>query len=255
MTILPVSATGGFVPRVALACPSYCNQIHTGSARAILSATLDGLAPGRPRVVAHVWNSASLLAHNFNNALRAALDARDDTTIPNDERPTHFVMLHADLEPVGRDWMARLWSVMQREGCDVLSAVVPIKEPTRERTSTAIGDRSDDWKVNRHITAADLGKTPPTFRGRDVCGPGEVLLVNTGLWMADLRRSFWDDFPGFQIRDRITRDESGRRVCQVRPEDWEFSRWLDSVGADYAATWEIPVHHYGEEGWPNYAPE
>lgn len=252
---LPIRATGAFRPRVAVSCPTYDNRVHKETVRALMNPTRhDGTS--RVDVVSFIDTNVSLLAHTFNNAIVAALEARDGwagtAEIPSQARPTHFAMIHADIGPRVAGWVDALWDVMDATGAEVVSTVVPIKEPTRERTSTAIGRRDDPWKLDRYITAADLGVTPPTFTAADVCGEGEVLLINTGLWLADLRCPWWDEFPGFEIRDRIARGEDGRRVSQVRPEDWEFSRFLDRVGAKYAATWEVPVSHSGDAAWFNF---
>lgn len=256
---LPFRATGVFVPRVAIACPTYDNRVHMPTAVAIDAAARPG---GRVEMVAKIPTMASLLAHGFNNAISIALDLRDGLNpnpggppVPDEARPTHFVMIHSDIAPLGLGWADTLFDLLDRTGAELVSVVAPIKEPECVRTSTAIGSRDDPWARPRFVTADDRGRTPPTFGPADVCGEGEVLLVNTGLWMADLRCPWWDEFPGFQISDRISRDEHGRRRAQTRPEDWEFSRFLDHVGARYAATWEVPLAHHGENRWFNFGEE
>jgi hypothetical protein len=160
-------------------------------------------------------------------------------------------MAHSDIvaEP---GWLDTLWSEMWLYNLDLISAVVPIKGPTG-RTSTAIGSTSDPWKVHRCIFDKDRKRYPPTFGPEHVCAPGEVLLVNTGLMLLDLRRPFWDDF-AFSFHDRIRKTPSGR-VAENRSEDWEMSHFLHRVGARYMATWRPKLSHEGIKRYKNYQGE
>ena len=190
----------------------------------------------------------SFLCGSFNTLLAGALDLCDAGVI------THFAMIHSDVEPSGF-WLDELWAEMESSGVAVISSVISIKDDVPDPpTSTAIGCRWNRWKVRRCLRLSDRARLPETFGAADVCeDDDEVLLLNTGLWLADLRHPFWSDWTGFNVAARITRDESGRRVAQQRTEDWEWSHDLAEAAVPVAATWRVPVVHRGPAGWPNYA--
>lgn len=231
-------------PRVFLAMPRYglvSPEAMIGKVAPCRGAADDS---NGPTVVMHGDCSSSLLPHSFNVQLAEALDMRDAGQV------THFAMIHSDVAPRGY-WLDDLWRIMSERGDDLVSVVVPIKDQSPRRTSTAIGDRDDPWTLKRFIGLDDRLRLPETFGPSDVCGPGEVLLVNTGLWLADLRRPYWDDF-AFGFETRITRGDDGRRTAWVRPEDWELSRLLDRCHAPYSATWSVRVKHFGHAWWDSH---
>lgn len=226
-------------PSVLVGMPRY-GDVAAGAARGLYCPTKGAVDVWR---VAEACNS--LTPNAFNDLLALALDARDAGAV------THFAMIHADVEPVG-PWVDELWDEMRTTGADVVSAVVPIKEDVDDPpTSTAVGDGADPWLVKRRIKVSERAALPETFGPDDVCGPGEVLLVNTGLWLADLRHPAWDAFSGFAIHTEIVRDGDGRRRGRCRPEDWELSRHLHRHGAVVRATWRVPLVHRGAAGWGN----
>lgn len=182
----------------------------------------------------------SILPHGFNLGLAAALNLRDAGRI------THFAMLHSDVCPAP-GWLDTLWDEMRRTGCDLISAVVPIKEMTPDPpTSTAIGRRDDPWAEPAKLRMSRRRETGETF-GREIHRDNEVLLVNTGCFLADLRRPWWDDF-AFEFRTRLAKRPEGY-VAEVIPEDWQMSRTLSAAGADLRATWKIPLCHKGQADW------
>lgn len=188
----------------------------------------------------------SLPCNAFNDLLRIALDLRDAGSV------THFAMIHADVEPEGY-WVDELWAELIGQGADLVSAVVPIKDHGADPpTSTAVGDRHDPWKVNRRVRVSERATLPETFGPEHVCGADEVLLVNTGLWITDLRHPAWDAFPGFNVKSDIHTALDGTRTARCRPEDWEMSRYLDRAGARVMATWRVGLSHRGTAAWPNY---
>lgn len=215
--------------------------------------------------------SMSNLPQLFNSFFAHLLDERDRGHI------THMAMLHADVEPE-RGWLSILLEEMRVHNADVISAVVAIKEPERSRTSTAIGDIADPWaQPKRYIRLQDRESLPVTFGPDDVCGPGEELLVNTGCFLMDLRRDYWTDAGdgrpyAFHFKNRINveakpPDQLARelvaakhdeivlpytRQAQLRPEDWEMSRYLRSIGAPYRATWRVNTIHHGNAQWSNW---
>lgn len=201
------------------------------------------------RVAVRAHASSSVLPNCFNELFSTALTMRDAGKV------THFAMCHSDIiAPPG--WLDALYAEMWSHGLDAVSAVVPIKGPTG-RTSTAVGSESDRWRVNRCVYLKDRATLPATFTARDVCRPGagEVLLINTGLMLLDLRRPWWDDF-AFQFHSRIKRTTRGdgatAYVCEARSEDWEMSHHLHEAGAKYGATWRVRLRHEGLNRWPNY---
>lgn len=223
-------------PRVILLLPRY-SDVSFGSAKAAIMATSGGVEQ-----VGYIEGVVSATPHNFNGLLAAALDMRDRG------EATHVAMLHSDVAPEP-GWLDVLWDELRSHRLDLISAVVPIKEPGRQRTSTAIGDEFDPWCPKRYILMGDRAGLPGTFATDDVCEPGEVLLVNTGCFLADLRRPYWDHF-AFQFGCRITRRD-GRRIAQLNPEDWQMSRHLHAAGAPYGATWKVELVHHGAAEWPN----
>lgn len=229
-------------PRVALAMPRYGNVNFMSVLRFLAQCTAGDVEIPEGSTISV---GTSLLQHTFNECLAHALDLRDEGKV------THFAMLHSDIEPQ-EGWLDILWREMQAHDADLISVVSPIKN-TEGKTSTALGAIDDPWRITRYITSYEATQLPATFGPEDVCGPGEVLLINTGCWLADLRRPWWDDF-AFNIHSKITRPEQGKRYAETRPEDWEMSRSLREAGARYFATTAVRLIHYGEGGWANFLP-
>lgn len=237
------------IPKVYLACPEYsAAQEHSVLAR---YAAVHPDAPEGERVERACDPQAygtSLLPKTFNHLFCQAMDMRDRGEC------THFAMLHDDIWPENF-FLNTLWREMQSSGADVISAVVPIKDAPWWRTSTAIGLVNDPWIVPRYIRAQDREVLPTTFGPADVCAPGELLLLNTGCWLADLRHSWWDDFcdaGGFNFETRITRNTDGSRLSWIQPEDWKMSRFVAARGAELRATYAVKIRHRGGCWWANY---
>lgn len=222
----------GEVPRVVLLTPFY------GQVPFQYMQTLN--MPTRNRELVNVTHkvacSTSILTKCFNQLLCSALDLRDEGKV------THMAMAHSDIiaEPF---WLETLWGEMWLHAADLVSAVVPIKDQ-EGRTSTAIGLESDRWAVPTCIYSKDRSRLPDTFGPEACCDEGEVLLVNTGLFLADLRRPWWDDF-AFTFTDRIVKRADGKREAECRSEDWEMSHHLAQHGARVMATWKIGLEHVG----------
>lgn len=185
----------------------------------------------------------SLLAHVFNVLWAGAMQVREKA------RADYFVMLHGDVIPAG-GWVDTLVAEIEWTGADVVSAVLPIKDK-RGVTSTAIDDPDDVWTPLRRLTMTEVARLPETFSAADCGYPDNALLVNTGCWICDLRKPWVNEFPGFEIRDRIRRlpDGTPQAVCQ--PEDWNFSRWLHARGCKVLATRKVHADHAGEYRFPN----
>ena len=194
----------------------------------------------------------SLLPTAFNECLAEVLNMREQG------HATHIAMQHSDISPKGR-WLEDLYGDMYFAGAMLISTVVPIKNESGH-TSTAIGIRGDRWKVPRVVTMDQRASLPVTFGPEHVCQDGEVLLINTGLWMSDIRHPFWDWFvskggaetTAFNLYSKIYRDAEGVFRVATRSEDWELSHDLDAFGCRYLATWRPKLTHRGPKEWPNY---
>lgn len=234
----------GFTPTVFLVLPHY-GPVEMGAAMGFFCPTRQRDL----RVFGPAFALNSLTPNCFNTLMVEVLNAYDQGLV------THVAMLHSDVCPrPGLPWLDMLWCEMRRCGLDLISNVIAVKEPEEfddPPTSTAIGDPDDEWVVTKRLRVSDIRRTPGTFTAEDVCLPGEELLVNTGMWLADLRHQAWRDFPGFQIHTRLAKDHEGRRIAQCRPEDWEMSRWLGRRGVRIGATWAVEVKHMGPMGWSN----
>lgn len=187
--------------------------------------------------------SYGCLEHNFNVLLAAGLGARDHG------QATHLLYLHSDVyAPAGfGDILAE---EMCRTRAVAISAVVAIKDPDDDRTSTAIGKAGDPWTLARFVRIKDQPAMPQTFTGADVCGDGEELLINTGCMLLDLSHEFWDSY-AFHVESRIFKEEDGSRSPQFVPEDWAMSRDLHAANLPYAATWKVKASHIGVAEWVN----
>ncbi len=237
------------IPRVFIGQPQSHGQPREESSRAKFSA-IDPAAVDADRVEisANAVSISGSLSHSFNSLLAAALDSRDAG------KTTHFAMLHDDIWPSG-PWVTQLWRAMRDCGADLISAVVPIKEEPPNKTSTAIGDLADRWKINRYINLEDRANLPGTFGPEHVCRPDEILLANTGCWLADVTKPWWDEFAdagGFNQDSRIGRNPDGTRSSEFEPEDWRMSRFLQARGARVYCTWDVPLRHGGWSWWTNF---
>jgi hypothetical protein len=225
-------------------------------ARALFdSAMIIGLASrGRCTPLVPKIESSSLV-YSFNAGWQIALDLRDH------HGATHLAMMHDDVCPIGDNgaplagWLDAMIDAQARAGAMVLSAVIPIKT-LDGTTSTAVG--YDDPFVRRRLTLKEIFELPETFDAADVRawlaaagntpqeleGQDPVLLINTGLWVADLRGD-WQDDVIFTQHCRVTKLPDRRKV-QLMPEDWAFSRYLHSRGVHYCATRKIAAKHVGD---------
>jgi hypothetical protein len=244
---LRLSDQGEFVPTVVVTMPRYGPHVHPAAMRSLYQAT-----KGDCRVVSHLDVSQSI-CYAFNIANANALDWRDQGLAAPDGtkvHPTHLAMIHADIEaPPG--WLDTLWHIMRERDLVAISSVSPIKDPVANpRTSTAFATKGETWFPCRYVYVNDRHTMPETFEPADVCKPGEELLINTGLMLLDLRWPGWDGF-NWQLDSRIVKAD-GKRVVQMRSEDWMMSRHLAQHGAKYAATWAVPLRHFGEYAWASH---
>lgn len=216
------------VPVVAVGMPCRDFLAHSAAVDAIHECAM------RPAKVLHLkLGPCAILEHNFNRYWAEALNARDE------RGATHFAMIHADVCPEP-GWLTLLLDALLDTGGDLVSANIPLRD-WRGLTSTAVYE-DDPW-VRRRLTLHELELIRPTFCAADV---GRRLLLNSGLWVCDLRRDWCDEFV-FKSEHRISRD--GRRSAEVLSEDWYFSHWLNERGAPIYATSTIRLRH---DQFPNY---
>lgn len=188
-------------------------------------------------------NGLSLLAHNFNSLWCNALNQRQEKDI------THFAMHHADISAMPL-WLDVLLAEMDRVKADVLSAVVPIKDPTG-LTSTGIQD-PNTLRMTR-FTMEEVCRFPVTFDAAATGNAGKYLMVNTGLFVCDFTKQ-WVEEVCFEIKDRIVKTESGQFQAKVWPEDWNFSHWCACKGLRVFATRAVKVDHHGRTRYSNDKP-
>lgn len=193
-------------------------------------------------------------AKGFNVLWAKALEAAAAGEI------THFAMLHADVIPE-YGWLGTLLEECERLKADMVSVVVPIKD---DRGVTSCGcdwQAGDPWHVKR-FTMTEIFSLPDTFSTEDTIATGlnpgkQPLLVNTGCWVADMRRPLWfetneknEAFFHFTLNDRIVRT-GNQWAMETESEDWFFSRRLASRGGRYFATRKVRVKHVGKWNYRN----
>lgn len=238
------------IPKIVIVQPQYDSPCE-GSVRARYEAVdLRAVGDDRVDVFGQLVSRTSILPVTFNSLLAEALNLRRTADL------THMAMLHADVEPEP-GWLTILWRLMRAHRADLVSVVIPIKQPgagsNEMKTSTAVGRVFDEWAEPIHVRRSDL--TGTTFGPEVVCKADEVLLVNTGCFLADVRHPAWDAFAaegGFNFATRMVRHPlTGTYRAEAQPEDWRMSRTLQAHGARLVATWGVKVKHYGQSIWEN----
>jgi GT2 family glycosyltransferase len=219
---------------VYIGIPTYDGRVHKNLANALQKAT----ANRYPKTTSII--TCSILTRAFNLLYAHALNERKNGT-------THFCLLHDDVVPQPL-WLDEMMRVMQKHQADVLSVVIPIKNE-KGLTSTAldvgIGEEDPHWRVKRLTLTEIYNDYEPTFTH-------EKLLVNTGLLLVDLRKS-WVENVWFAFEDRIIPDAKvpGDFKAVGVSEDWFFSRRARELGAKLYATREISVLHSGSADYSN----
>lgn len=233
------------LPRVLIGSPRYGGEIMSEAHEAREWAEDNKKHPQEDHVqiVQKVASRASLLAWAFNQCFAEALNWRDAG------KADLFAMQHSDVS-VPPGWCNELYRRMRIRGDVVVSAVVPMKDHERIRTSTAVGVRDQPFNFRRYINTSDRPGMPETFATQDVAqSDDEILLINTGLWICDLRWPGWNEFE-FTIKDAIRKHpETGRWMAWVVSEDWNLAHYLDKHGAPYSACWLPGVKHHGYDYW------
>ncbi len=218
--------------------PRYSGAVDFGAMKAMFLTATGGACD----IVAHISPSMSLINHCFNHAWAQALNLR------NKVGATHFAMIHSDICPDAR-WLDTLLGELVERDADIVSAVVPIKSK-QGLTSTGVQVAEDLWgpPMPRRLTLKEVYDLPETFGEADLEGP---ILLNTGLWMCDLRKD-WCDRIWFESLERISTNTEGDFVAQCISEDWLFSARLKaSYDAKLFATRKVSLRHSGEAQYSN----
>lgn len=231
--------------------PVYPGSVH---ADALLAATHFASASGA-FTVDFATHTHSLLARNFNTLWCHALNQAEFGLV------THFAMLHGDIVPE-QNWLDVLFDECERLDAHLVSAVSPIK--TEHGLSSTGIDRP--WMGGfgaRRLSMHELYTMPETFSFDDTVTAGlnpngSALLINTGCWIADLRKPLWwrTNAAGelifhFTVNDRIIRNSRGDLSNQAESEDWFFSRRLAEHGAKYYCTRKVALSHIGPTRFVN----
>lgn len=225
--------------KVYIAIPTHDGRIQSEVSTAFITG-------GETAASAQV-NVGSVLTLNFNTCYAAALNNRRNGI-------THFLMMHSDIAVKMGGWCDKMVEIMEREGADVLSVAIPLKDDTG-LTSTALEEVDTDNTRNplgfkaRKLTLGEIAA-----RGKTWTAPN--LLVNTGLMLVDIRKE-WAENVCFRFFDDIASHmENGVRTFFPVSigEDYNFSRDAQVRGAKLFVTTEIPVHHCGGGRYSNQLP-
>jgi hypothetical protein len=228
------------LPRVFLGIPN-----TTGVVGGVLTATHTAGTGHKLTDIACL--SRSLLTQNFNALFAAALNDRP--------RVEWFCMMHSDLFPPGWGWLDKLLEEARQNKAQVVSVVNAIKNETGI-TSTAILNPAT--RELRRLTLREIHKLPVSFDAEQAGFPGQILCINTGLWIADIRGDWADRWIAeggcFRNRDRIVRAPNGQYAAQSFSEDWVFGCDLHRMGVRAIATRAVRTVHRGDYDFANDAP-
>lgn len=232
-------------PRVLMGMPAYIGVVPAAMQAMFNFASA---VPGRcctPKVLPFSHHCGS-----FNAIYCTALNARREMGL------THLCVHHQDVVPEP-NYVDIALDVMDRDGLDLLAAVVPIKG---EEGMTSVAALDRDTLHTRRLSRKECLELPPTFRSEDLRRLGwknHLLLPVAGLFFLRIT----DDaklFDGrgnsrlwFESPSRILRDMNGTYVSAVWDEGWNFSLQAYLAGMTVAATTEIALNHVGGGAWSN----
>lgn len=209
---------------IFLAIPS-CGQVEQEVIKTVVNAT--------KKPMRFFTRASSMLTDNFNELWCEFMNGDY----------THFAMIHSDISAENL-WIDKLLRIMEENGADVLSVVIPIKDSTGETSTAFLPD--GETKVRR-LSLEEIQLFPETFNEKDI-GNG-TLLVNTGLWLC--KKGEWcKKFKGFHCVSEIYFQEKWQ--ARRMPEDWLFSSEAKDLGLKVFATRAIRATHIGRYGWRNY---
>ncbi len=164
-------------------------------------------------------------------------------------------MMHSDIQPEGFGWLDKLLDEARKHDATIVSSVNAIKNETGI-TSTAL--LCPKTRALRRLTMREVHKLPVTFDATTAGYPGQILCINTGLWVADLRGDWPDRWIAsggcFRNLDRIVHEPDGNYAAHTFSEDWVFACDLHKLGVKAMATRAVKAKHRGEFDFPNDMP-
>jgi hypothetical protein len=204
-------------------------HIYTEALLGLMHASTELVSLGRGK------SSNSMMA--FNSLWCQLLNAREAQGF------THWVMHHTDIEtePLWADGLAEL---QEKHQADILSCVVRYKD---DRNLTTTATLEEATGRIRRLTVTEADKLPEVFDLADVHQigiPGDVLLVNTGLWIADAKKD-WLTKVWFRQHDRIVQGTDGQWKPTSFTEDWDFSLQAHRLGLKVLGTNALRPRHHG----------
>lgn len=182
---------------------------------------------------------SSSLAFCFNKIWCEMLNMRAEG------RVTHFAMMHADVVPLQSNFLKILHDELVAYDADVMSVIIPIKN---ELGLTSTGIDTQDIHYPQRVTLHQAFALDETWTH-------DRLLVNTGLWIADVRpeRGDWPEKICFKFQEKIVKVD-GKFEPRSIPEDWDFSRQMRALGRTMYATRKVEVNHVGRHLYTNTKP-
>lgn len=231
---------------VLIAIPAASNTIHADMAQQVYCNA------SRNYKVSVIRMTSSLLANNCNRLWCYGVNLRKQHNFK------WFSMLHTDVVPEPF-WIDKMIATASEYGADLLSAVIPIKNPTGI-TSTAVQLGNEFPYDTLRLTLRQLWD--PHFPGTfDLSALRQAmprlaqenqvdlsravnLLVNTGCMICRIDQE-WANRIYFTINDLVWMN-GAELEAYVEPEDWFFSRQVALRGGKVMATKEISVQHAGE---------
>lgn len=234
--------------RFYLGLPNYNGECHIGSHNTA-NQVYSNSAKSSTVCVSKANSQMSALAYNYNQLWCGFLE------LYNAGECDAFAMLHSDLEVVGHpywdeggSWADFMWDKMQEKDLCCLSVVNAIK--SREgHSSVAMGQGPSG---QRRLSLAELENLPPTFDSDEFYeATGTTLLINTGIMLIKPDPVWVHEFH-FEFLDKLVRNQEGKMVPYMYPEDWQMSRYFHSHNCKYGATSEVKTLHYGQMAYPNW---
>jgi hypothetical protein len=181
-----------------------------------------------------------------------------------------FAMLHADVEPMAPWWLDTLIDEAETHKADMVSAVVPMKNPSGLTTTVLAMPDWTEKTIAANQLASRFGRLtlrqvlhsrfPTTFginEAADALGqlpddlritnaPRHMLLLNTGCMVVRLTANIDWRKVYFSVIDGIVDDGTTYRYYDVS-EDWLFAGRMALAGGKCMATKAVRViHHPGD---------
>jgi hypothetical protein len=240
--------------QIFLCTPMYKSDCLTdGWAQSIMTASLPGgyVRSGPFACSPPITDTGSLLPSVFNKLWITAICQKSHI----------FAMIHADVwaEP---GWLDELVKILDSRKADIVSASIRIKDNTYDfSVALDLDPKCENPFHLKRLSAKHLSKMPEVFDRHHAAkaideemheyGP---LLVNTGCWVADLRRS-WARKIVFQLNSYINWEQDPPKTY-TEPEDWSLSRQLHRLGCHAIyGTKRVRTQHLGTMAFDSHVLE